>query len=65
MYCYSRMRVDDLMIQYDVMSMEFQHADSFHKYSYEEREIIITHIKRFKLNDPKYRTRQLYNFIKI
>ena len=55
---------ENLAIQYDVMNMEFQPADSFHTYSDEEREIISTHIKRFKLNDPKYRTRQLYDFIK-
>lgn len=55
---------ENLTIQYDVMSMEFQPADSFHTYSDEEREIILTHIKRFKLNDPEFRTRQLYDFIK-
>ena len=55
---------ENLTVQYDVISMEFQPADSFYKYSHEEREIITTHIKRFKLNDPKFRTRQLYDFIK-
>lgn len=53
-----------LNIQYDVMNMEFQPADSFHMYSDEERKIISTHIKRFKLNDPKFRTRQLSDFIR-
>lgn len=55
---------ESLNIQYDVMNMEFQPANSFHTYSDVEREIIDTHIKRFRLNDPKYRTRQLYDFIK-
>ena len=45
-------------------NMQYQPADSFYAYSHEEREIIATHIKRFKLNDPKFRTRQLFDFIK-
>lgn len=56
---------ENLTIQYDVLKMVFQPAYSFHTYSDEEKEIIDTHIKRFRLNDSKHRTRQLGDFIKI
>ena len=56
---------ENLMIQYDVLKMLFQPAYCFHTYSEDEKEIIDTHIKRFRLNDSKYRTRQLYDFLKI
>lgn len=56
---------ESLTIQYDVLKMIFQPAYNFHTYSEEEKEIIDTHIKRFRLNDSKYRTRQLYDFLKI
>lgn len=55
---------EELALQYDIMNMEFQPANNTHTYSEEEKIFIDTHIKRFKLNDPKYRTRQLYDFIK-
>lgn len=53
-----------LAVQYDVMNMEFQPANNTHTYSDGEKIFIDTHIKRFRLNDPKYRTRQLYDFIR-
>lgn len=56
---------ENLTLQYDILDMQFQPAYSFHTYSDEEKEIIDTHIKRFRLNDSKYRTRQLYDFLKI
>lgn len=53
-----------LALQYDILKMEFQPADLIYTYSKNEKAFIEMHIKRFRLNDPKYRTRQLYNFIK-
>ena len=44
--------------------MEFQPANHTYKYSEKEKKFIETHIRRFRLNDPEYRTRQLYEFIK-
>ena len=56
---------ENLAIQYDVLKMTFQPAYIFHTYSDEEKKIIDMHIKRFRLNDSKYRTRQLKDFLKI
>lgn len=53
-----------LAIQYDVLNMEFQPAISSHTYSEKEIAFIDMHIQRFRLNDPVYRTRQLYDFIR-
>ncbi len=53
-----------LGLQYDVMDMEFQPAVSYYQYSKNEIEFIKSHINRFRLNDPKYKTRQLYYFVK-
>jgi len=53
-----------LALQYDVLKMEFQPANEKYTYSQKEKAFIDTHIKRFRLNDPKYRTRQLCDFIK-
>ena len=35
-----------------------------HTYSDEEMNFIEAHINRFRLNDPRYRTRQLYDFVR-
>lgn len=51
-------------LQYDVLNMEFQPASEFYTYTDAEKEFILAHISRFKLNDPEYRTRKLYEFIK-
>lgn len=53
-----------MALQYDVLSMEFQPAVGFHTYSEKEKAFINMHIKRFRLNDPKYKTRQLYTFVR-
>jgi hypothetical protein len=53
-----------LTVQYDVLKLEFQPANHTYKYSEKEKKFIETHIRRFRLNDPEYRTRQLYEFIK-
>lgn len=53
-----------LALQYDILNMQFQPALNSHTYSVGEIDFINLHIKRFRLNDPKYRTRKLYEFIK-
>lgn len=53
-----------LMIQYDVMKMEFEPARNLYTYSDSEIRFIEAHIKRFRLNDAKYRSRQLFDFIR-
>lgn len=54
-----------LELQYDVMKMEFQPSFGKHTYTQEELNFIYEHINRFRLNDARYKTRQLYEFIKI
>lgn len=46
------------------MNMEFEPAKDSHTYSDKELRFIEAHIKRFRLNDPKFRSRQLFDFIK-
>lgn len=53
-----------LLIRYDVLKMEFLPDTYLHKYSEEEQLFINKHIQRFRLNDSKYRTRALIDFIK-
>lgn len=53
-----------LALQYDVLNMEFQPAVYFHTYSEKEKDFIVKHIERFRLNNPKYKTRQLYDFVR-
>lgn len=53
-----------LILQYNVMNMEFEPAKDSHTYSDRELRFIEAHIKRFRLNDPKFRSRQLFDFIK-
>lgn len=53
-----------LILQYNVMNMEFEPAKDSHTYSDRELHFIEAHIKRFRLNDPKFRSRQLFDFIK-
>ncbi|MGN0482905.1 MAG: hypothetical protein ACI4HI_05060 [Lachnospiraceae bacterium] len=53
-----------LTLQYDVLKMEFQPATSFHTYSEKEISFIENHIRRFRLNDPEYKTRKLFEFIR-
>ena len=55
---------EKLALQYDILKQEFQPAVNFHTYSEKEKEFIDMHIERFRLNDPVYKTRQLYDFIK-
>lgn len=44
--------------------MEFLPDNILHSYSEEESLFIKKHIQRFHLNDPKYRTKALFNFVK-
>lgn len=53
-----------LNLQYDVLNMEFQPAEGIHTYSENEKQFIESHIRRFRLNDPKYRTKSLFQFIR-
>lgn len=55
---------EPLMIQYDVLMAEFQPANNTHTYSVDEVKFIKDHIKRFRLNDPQFRTKQLQDFVK-
>lgn len=55
---------EELALQYDVLKLEFQPACDYHAYSAREKVFIDRHIKRFRLNDPKYRTHQLYEFVR-
>ena len=48
-------------IQYNLLSLKFE-PSSLGKYSNEEFEYIEQHIKQFKLNDSKYRTKELFRF---
>lgn len=53
-----------LILQYNVMNMEFEPAKDLHTYSDRELRFMEAHIKRFRLNDPKFRSRQLFDFVK-
>lgn len=55
---------EKLILQYNVMNMEFEPAKDSHTYSDGELRFIEAHIKRFRLNDPQYRTQQLFDFVK-
>lgn len=52
-----------LALEYNVMNMEFEPARNTY-YSERENQFIEKHIKRFRLNDPLYRSHQLFEFIK-
>ena len=54
----------ELALQYNVMKMIFEPAGGKDTYSGEELRFIDAHIKRFRLNDAQYRTRELYDFVK-
>lgn len=45
--------------------MEFQPNTNLHVYSDRELTFINRHIQRFRLNDPKYKTGQLADYIRI
>lgn len=51
-------------ICYDMIKMEFLPNQRCHAYSAEELLFLRRHIQRFRLNDPKYRTHQLAEYIK-
>lgn len=55
---------EPLALQYDIMKMEFQPNTNLHAYSDRELTFINRHIQRFRLNDPKYKTGQLADYIK-
>lgn len=55
---------ENLAVQYDIMKMEFQPNTNLHTYSEEELIFINRHILRFRLNDPKYKTNKLVEYIK-
>lgn len=48
-------------IQYNLYSLKFE-PSSLVQYSHEEFKFIEEHIKQFKLNDSKYRTKELFRF---
>jgi len=55
---------EELNLQYNVLKMEFEPAKTHYTYSIKEVEFIEAHIKKFRLNDPKYRSRQLFDFVR-
>ncbi len=55
---------EELSLQYHVMNLEFQPAKDKHTYSDKEIAFIDAHIKRFRLNDPQFRSHQLFDFVK-
>lgn len=55
---------EELNLQYNVINMEFEPAKDKYTYSRKEVEFIEAHIRRFRLNDPKYRSRQLFDFVR-
>ena len=55
---------NELALEYDALKMQFQPATDTYDYSPEEKIFIQEHIVRFHLNDPKYKTRQLYEFVR-
>lgn len=52
---------EPLALRYDVLEMKFGPAKD--TYSDRERRFINAHINRFRLNDPRYRSRQLFDFV--
>lgn len=50
-------------LQYDVLEMKFLPNLALHNYSKDETVFINKHILRFHLNDPKFRTKELLNFV--
>lgn len=55
---------EEMALQYNVMNMEFEPAKDEYTYSNKELRFIEAHIKRFRLNDPEYRSRQLFEFVR-
>lgn len=53
-----------LAVRYDILKMEFQPNIDLYTYSDDEVAFIKSHIQRFHLNDPKYKTYQLVDYIK-
>ena len=53
-----------LNIKYDIIKMEFGPNTNRYTYSEGETAFIHKHIQRFRLNDPKYRTPLLVDYIK-
>lgn len=53
-----------LTLQYNVMKMEFEPAENMHTYSDRELGFMKAHINRFHLNDPEFRSRQLFDFVR-
>lgn len=53
-----------LTLQYNVMKMEFEPAENRHTYSDRELGFMKAHINRFHLNDPEFRSRQLFDFVR-
>lgn len=54
----------ELSLQYHIINLEFQPAKNRYTYSNKEIAFIDAHIKRFRLNAPQFRSRQLFDFIK-
>lgn len=57
---------DLLRLRYNVLKMEFEPIENEeHILTDEERRFVIAHINRFHLNDPKYKTTQLRDFVAL
>lgn len=54
---------EEMALQYNVLKMMFEPAKDRHTYTDRELKFINEHINRFRLNDSRYRTRQLYDFV--
>ncbi|OUQ15492.1 hypothetical protein B5E84_14830 [Lachnoclostridium sp. An14] len=54
----------ELKIVYDILKTKFRPADN-PLYDQMDKEFINAHIKRFCLNDPKYRTGKLMEFVRL
>lgn len=55
-----------LRLRYNVLKMEFEPMeDCVHILTDEERRFMKAHIHRFHLNDPKYRTTQMRDFVRL
>ncbi|MCB2297303.1 hypothetical protein [Clostridium tagluense] len=52
---------NDYLIQYDLLNQRFIPSNKY-PYTKQEKVFIVEHIKRFNLNDFKYRTKEISNF---
>jgi hypothetical protein len=55
---------EELSLQYNILNMEFEPAEDKFTYSSKEIKFIRAHIMRFRLNDSRYRSCQLFDFVR-